>query len=308
MNSFMARLYGRICFATEGGGAGGGTGDTGAAAAAAAAAAGGGAQSWFNGQDAEITGYIQNRGWDKLDPAAAALAATKAHQEASKLIGAPPDQVLRLAKPDDAVGTNAMWQRLGKPADAKGYDLTQVKFADGSPLDQPFLDAFTAAAHNAHLPKDAAIQVAQAVVKFMDNADLTEATERTAAVEADKALLAKNWGANMNANLIVAQNAARALGIEPETVAALESVVGYSKVMEMFRNIGTKIGEDKYVGSGGQGGGGVMTRDQAVSRKAELMTDNAWAKRYLDGGAAENREMQALLRLITGETGDYSPM
>jgi len=36
------------------------------------------------------------------------------------------------------------------------------------------------------------------------------------------------------------QRAAAALGVPPETVSALESVIGYDKVMEMFRMIGTK--------------------------------------------------------------------
>ena len=58
----------------------------------------------------------------------------------------------------------------------------------------------------------------------------------------EKAELAKSWGSNYAANKIVAENAARALGIDPAAVAALEQQVGYGKVMEMFRTIGAKIG------------------------------------------------------------------
>jgi hypothetical protein len=34
-------------------------------------------------------GYLQNRGWDKVDAKTAAINAGKAHREAEKLIGAP---------------------------------------------------------------------------------------------------------------------------------------------------------------------------------------------------------------------------
>ena len=45
----------------------------------------------------------------------------------------------------------------------------------------------------------------------------------------------------------------------------LKKLVGYAQVMEMFRTIGTKIGEDRFIMSpnGGTGADGIMTRDQA---------------------------------------------
>ena len=39
---------------------------------------------------------------------------------------------------------------------------------------------------------------------------------------------------------------------------------------------------------------------QMAARKAELMSDKAWATRYLAGGVAEVREMTALNQMITG--------
>ena len=103
----------------------------------------------------------------------------------------------------------------------------------------------------------------------------------------------------------VAKQAAAKLGVTPEQVAALEQTVGYAKVMEMFRDIGTKIGEAKFVSSTGPTGG-IMTREQAVAKRAELMGDTNWAKRYLDGGAPEAREMNALLVLIAGDDTERS--
>ena len=46
--------------------------------------------------------------------------------------------------------------------------------------------------------------------------------------------------------------------------------------------------------------------ERIKARKAELMADTAWAKRYLNGGAPENREMTALLTLIAGDDTERS--
>ena len=64
-------------------------------------------------------------------------------------------------------------------------------------------------------------------------------------ISSSKAAAAKTEPAEPTVEEIIAQQAAKALGATPEQVAALESVVGYDKVMEMFRSIGSKIGEDK---------------------------------------------------------------
>jgi hypothetical protein len=101
--------------------------------------------------------------------------------------------------------------------------------------------------------------------------------------------------------MFVAKRAATALGVTPEAVAALEGVVGYKAVMELFRNVGSKIGEDKFVQSITPGGApGVMTKEQAVERKAALMADQVWTKAYLAGDAAKAAEMLALNTMIVG--------
>jgi hypothetical protein len=95
--------------------------------------------------------------------------------------------------------------------------------------------------------------------------------------------------------------AAGALGVTPEEDAALEKVVGYAATMEMFRNIGTKIGEDKFVLNLHQRRRlGAMTREQAVDRKAALMNDQVWVKAYLAGDAEKAAEMTALNTMIVG--------
>ena len=64
--------------------------------------------------------------------------------------------------------------------------------------------------------------------------------------------------------------------------------------------VGTKIGEDKFVAAANGPNGGIMTQQQAVARKAELMADTFWRDRYLAGGSAEVREMTNLVTIIAG--------
>lgn len=260
---------------------------------------GGAAKPWYDGKvtDAEMIGHLQNRGWHDKPIDVVAIEAVTAHREAQKLLGVPAAQLLRLpTDPKDEPGWNAVWSKLGAPAEAKDYDFSTVKQGD-KPLDAAFEATLRATAAQLHLPKDSATAIAAALVKHNEGVATASLADKTAALAAEKTALDTNWGANKEANMVIAKGAAKALGVDEATIAALEGAIGYAKTMEMFRSIGTKIGEDKFVRADG-GGNGIMSRDQAVARKAELMKDNAWVKRYLDGGTPENREMQSLIALI----------
>ena len=266
------------------------------------------AKPWYDGVagvDNEIVGHWTNRGWHNKTPAEVALEATKAWKAAEKFVGVPAEQVIRVPKEaSDEAGWNTVWTRLGKPADAKGYDFTAIKRADGTNLDADTEAFIRDQSFKLHLTKDAATAYANEWIKREDGAKSSAAAETAAKLIEEKAALAKNWGQNFEANKFVAGRAAAALGIDPETVTALENQVGYAKVMEMFRAIGARIGEDKFVMSGSQDGNrnqGPMSRDQAIARKADLMKDQIWVAAYLKGDTAKAREMTALNTIIVGQ-------
>jgi hypothetical protein len=265
------------------------------------------ADPWYKtaGADPETIGHMQNRGWDTKTPDVVALEAIKAAREAQSFVGLPADRLIRLpADAADAEGMKAVWQRLGAPKDASEYDFSTIKAAGDKPIDPALADTIRAAAAASNLPKDAATRVAEAVVKHLDTTTATRDTEAQAALVNEMAALKTNWGQNYDGNMLVARNAAAALGVTPEEVAALEKSTSYSKVMEMFRNIGSKIGEDKFVISNGPSGG-AKTVDQAKAEKAELKNDSGWVKRYLQGDVAAVKQMTALDTLIWSATPDY---
>lgn len=258
---------------------------------------------WFDGKvtDAEVIGHIQTKGWDKKTADEVAIEAIIAHRAAEKLIGAPATEMVRIPKADAAeADMKAFWQKLDAGAEAKDYDLSTIKRADGSALDEKLTSTIQAAAVANLVPKAKVLGFAAAIVKHLDGETAEKLAVDTAALAADKAKLDASWGVNKEVNLFVAKQAAAKLGIAPEAIAALEGQIGYAAVMEMMRTIGTKIGEDRFVSNPGPGGGSntVMSKEQAVSRLAELKADKAYVGRYMAGGAAEKREMEALNLLI----------
>lgn len=264
----------------------------------------GGDKPWFDGASTEDVGYFQNRGWDKVDAKTAALNAAKAHREAEKLIGAPADKIVRLPNdPNDVEAWRQVRLKLGMPQDEKGYTdpLKVVKHADGSELTPAEVASWSKKAFSLGLkPADALILVSESV-KEADAGLSTNTVELEGKLAAQKSELAKNWGPNFDANMFVAKQTASKLGVTPAQIAATESVIGYDKIMEMFRSIGTKIGEDRFVLNPANPGAGAMTREQAVDRKASLMADQVWVKAYLDGDAAKKVEMTALNTMIVNQ-------
>lgn len=286
-------------------------GDAGGAGAGAGAGAGsGGGTPWYQGVegvDTVLTGHIQTKGWDKLDPAKAAVAAAQAHRQAEGLIGAPADQILRLPKETTDPAWNSVWQRLGRPAEEKGYDFSGVKFADGTEPDESLVNTLRSTAFKLNVPAEAASGMMRAVLKYTEDAEAAEEAERAASLQTSREALKKSWGANEAANKLIAQNAWRALltktGMPQEQFAeamtALENMpgVGYVGLHQILLSIGQSIGEAKFITNTGAAGDGVMTAEQATARIAELKKDQAWVKGYLAGDATKKREMENLLKL-----------
>lgn len=260
---------------------------------------------WYDGVViGEDLGHFQNRGYDKMTPAAAALAASKAHREAEKLIGAPANELLRMPKDaGDTDGWARVRNRFNVPNEAKDYDFSTVKRADGVVVDKTLIDALAPVLHRANVSKDVAPDVAKAIVTFLDSSDAAKNATSEATLNAERESLKVNWGANTTQNMMIAKNAAKALKIAPEAVAALEKTVGYSKVMEMFREIGVRIGEDKFITNDNGGNGPtVMSKDQAKATLAERENDTAWVARLNASDPTAIREFDTLTRILSSQS------
>jgi len=255
---------------------------------------------WHAGVDNEILTHWQHKGYDLSDPKKVALAATKGQIEAQKYLGVPPSQLLRLPENvSDEAGWANVWQRLGAPADKTGYDFSQVKFADGTDLDNGFAEFMRERAYEMHLPTSTAVNLSRGFVEFMEAADRREAEQVSTKLAEEKAQLSKDWGNDFEFNRQTAVQGAQKLKVTAEDVVALEKVVGYARVMEMFRKVGAGSNEDVYV-QGKQGGEFMTTAQTAQARMNELMANPQWAQRLMNNEAEARREFDQLTKLISG--------
>lgn len=259
------------------------------------------ATSWYSSAEPTVLGHMQTKGWDKLTPDQAALKAAHSHFELEKMRGVPEDQLLRLPKDaSDEAGWNAVHARLGVPAKAEDYSFDAIKKADGTPLDKPFTDEVRQLAHELKLPQNQAVLFAQKLAARVETEAKNEQAVYEAELSKEKTTLKTNWGQNAPQNMVIAQNAARKLGVTDDAIKSLEGIVGYAKVMDMFLNIGQKIGEDTFVRNGAPQGNGVVTREQAMARLAIMEKDQVWAQKFSSGDAAAAREFDALTRIVAG--------
>src|SRR5262245_32447986 len=260
--------------------------------------AGGAPAPWHQGVDNAIVTHWQQKGYDLSDPKNVAIAASKGYLEAEKFIGVPPHRLLKLPENvADEVGWSNVWQRLGAPAEKTGYDFSQVKFADGTDLDAGFTDMMRDTAHSLHLPTSAAVAVAKNIIDFMQRQDHAEGEQLAGKLAEEKAQLNKDWGNSYEVNRQTAAQGAAKLGVKAEEVAALEKVVGYSRVMEMFRKVGAGTTEDAFI-NGNQGGQSLTTAQTAQNRLNELMANPVWCQKLSSNDPVTLQEFHQLTRVI----------
>ena len=261
---------------------------------------------WHGGKiDADTLGWLQNKGYDLNDPAALIMKQTEQYRSAERLISAPPDELVRLPKANAAESDlKTFWQKIGVPNEAKDYDLSTIKRANGTDLDQGFSDAMRAALMSSRTPKERAPEMVKAVVRYMDSQDTAAAADVTAKVQAESATLDKNWGANKQVNLVVAKAAldrlGQAAGLTAEQIQvgwdalSKQAGIGASYAMEMLRVAGSKMGEAPYITGGLTGTGQAMSREAAKSEIDSLKKDTDFGRRLLAGGREERRKWDDL--------------
>jgi hypothetical protein len=255
--------------------------------------------NWFDGLEPELKGHVQNKGWDKLDIAAAAVEAVKAHREAQKHLGVPAEQLIRLPRHDDLEGQKALWQRLGAPEDASGYDLSGVKFADGSEMSDEFAGMLKTTAAELNLPAGVLPQLATKLAAFFDTDEANSTAAAAHQLAQEKDALSRNWGPDFDTNVRIARAGAETLGLGQEFLVALEKSAGYAKAMEGLLKLGHAAGSARHLtatlgGDGTVSNPALASREQALARIEDLKVDKEFGKRWMAGDAQAVRELEQL--------------
>jgi hypothetical protein len=276
--------------ASDDGAAAGNAGGSGGAAQASANGAGdaGLPADWTQPLSAEYKNYVQQKGFK--DPGAV----LESYVNLEKLVGVPKEQLLKLPQKADDPAWNDVYSKLGKPEKSDGYNLVVPK-ENG---DENFANWAKETFHGLNLSKAQGENLVEKWNAYIAGVREAQAKEYEAAVLKDVEKLKTDWGMAHDQNLRIAQRAAEVLGFDEAKIDQFEQVMGFQGVMRLLHDLGTKLGEDKFVsGEGLAGGKGFLTPDTAQQRIQALKGDPEFAKRYVAGEVAARDEMERLHKM-----------
>ncbi len=268
-------------------GAGGGTGDGGDKGAAAPA--------WY-GDNADLKGFVENKGWQS--PADALTA----YRNLETFVGADKAGRGVVWPKDDAdtEGWKAIHARLGVPEKPDGY---KIPVPEGGNAE--FATAVAPVMHQLGLSAKQAEGLAAFVNQYEAQAMAKYEAEHKAKVDAELAEFKGKMGAAYDKTVELAKRAAGTFGVTDEAFAALESTLGLKGTVELFSAIGAKLGEDKFV-SDGSPAGGDLSPEAAQQRFSELSKDKNWMAKILSGDRVALEEKDRLNANMLGMSlADY---
>lgn len=223
---------------------------------------------WYSKfEDSLIRGHAEVKGWKTAEDA------VKSYMEAEKFLGAPKEELFHLPKDLNTETLLPLYDKLGRPKDIDGYELSQKG---------EFTDWFKSVAHKNGLTKEQAQSMAGAYETFETEFKAANETEARIAAESGLKDLRAKWGSAYEKNESIAKDAVREFGIDEATIEGIEKTLGFSATMDLFAQIGSKIGEHSF-NTGSTNNSGVLSPDGAIAKKEQLMQDKDFLKKMQDG-------------------------
>lgn len=248
---------------------------------------GGNPSDWTTGLNDELKGFVQNKGFK--DPGMA----LESYRNLEKLMGAPKERLLKLPEKADDPAWNDVYGRLGRPEKAQDYGIKG---------DEKFVSWAQENFHKLGLSKTQAEKLVENWGNFTGEQEKARLDASQAkAAEEDKALKNK-WGQAYEKHTAIAKQAVKEFGMTAEAIDKLESAMGYTGVMELMYNIGSKLGEPSFVAGGNKGGGfNVMSPEAAKSEINSLRSDPDFVRRYTNNDAEARAKMIHLHKMAYGD-------
>lgn len=244
--------------------------------------------AWYDSiSDADLKGYVQNKGWS--DPADLAVG----YRNLEKLLGG--EKIPMPKGQDDAEGWQRVYDALGRPKSADDYKL---------PVPDGFDPGFAKEAANQFHNLGLSAQQAQALTEWF-NGTQTQAVEQfqqaqSAQAEAEIRELQREWGNAWEENVELGRRAAREFGLSDDKLSAMEGALGTKEMLEFMSRVGRGLIEHNFE-SGKTTTGFGMTPEAARQRVNALRQDPGWTTKYLSGDADARSEMSKLMQLAYPE-------
>jgi hypothetical protein len=235
--------------------------------------------AWMAGFSDDLKGRVSAKGWK------GPVELADSYFNLEKLLGAPKERLVTL--PDKFMGDDGkltaegrgIYERLGTPKDAKGYELEKLLPAENG--DKQLMEHFQNVFHEAGVPKGQA----EAIVKNWNeyqakafNGLREQAIQRFKDADAQ---LRKDWGAAHDQNINIAKEGVRRLGHDAKTIDALSAILGHDKTMKLYHQLGSAVGESTFVA--GKSPATVMEPSTAQGKLSQLKADKGFMEKVGKG-------------------------
>ena len=246
-------------------------------------------QSWYSGFDEPTRGYIESKGFK--DPGAVVtsyqnLEKLMGHDRAGRTVVLPKDET-------DADAYNAIYDKLGRPADPADYKLAVPEGDQGD-----FAKMAAGKFHELGLTTKQGQALAEwynGQVGEMGGAHTAQIEQRR---DSDFAQLEKDWGNEFNVRAEVAKRAMSSLGLTPEQGAAMEDAIGVATAAKMFEQMGKMMSEHGAKGFENMGSGKFNSSPEEARHQINALSqDKAWQQRYFAGDAQARADMERLQKI-----------
>ena len=200
------------------------------------------------------------------------------YQNLEKLTGVPANQIIKIPSNNDSTEWEAVYTKLGRPADAAGYKLPVPEGDDGK-----FAQEASKWMHEAGLSENAGRKIAEKWNTHLATMNQAENDKVILQNTTDTAALKVAWGPNYQANSDIVDRAAQSFGMSDVQLGALKVALGSKAAMEFMFNIGSKVAiEDKELIRNPDGSLGFegMTPDVAKGEIQRLMKDKSFSQQF----------------------------
>ena len=247
------------------------------------------APSWSEGLDEETRSYVTNKGWKEPTD----ILSSYRHLE--KFAGGSKSLVEIPGENADEAARNAFYSRLGRPDAADKYE---IKMPEGASPEMT--EWFKGAAFKHGLTQK---QAESLYTEFNGmTGTLGQQMQEQAArnSEAELKALKGEWGQAYDKMVDSGRRAVAALGYDQASLSALEEKMGTAEMMKMFAKVGSKMGEDEFVGDRGNTAGFNLTPADAKAQIDSLKLDKDFMGQYLKGIPEAVNKMRRLMEAAHG--------
>lgn len=241
----------------------------------------------FEGLSEENKSYVSNKGFKSVEDV------ITSYRNLEKLQGVPQDKIIKMPDENNAQEMDAFYKKLGRPEKAEDY-----KFDILQGQDDKLAKAIAPELFKVGLTQ----KQANAIYKALETANINDHKRMQELATKEEEDLKNEWGNDYNKNLLLAQKAARIAGVSAEEIDSLQKATSYKTVMNMFKNLAGKFGEDTLKGADvNMAPKYNLTPQEAREKIEQLKNDKTWLEKMANKDKVTLQEYNELVKISVAD-------